>query len=76
MPTDIEDQDGDTQRRYEQLEQMLEAHVEVLMNRFDTARIIATKDSGDKTLLVTRGDGNYYAQLGSIERWYTKQKRS
>lgn len=54
-------------------EQLVESEVARLIEHFDSVRIIVTKNSHEGTQMITRGDGNYYAQIGSVRDWIEAQ---
>lgn len=47
-----------------------------LGERFDTVRIIATRNRGTGTRLNTSGGGNWFGQVGSVREWLTDQDES
>lgn len=50
-------------------EKLVESAVSRLIEHFDSVRIIVTKNSLDGTIMISRGDGNFYAQIGSTQDW-------
>lgn len=48
---------------------LLERIVAQLGEHFDSVRIIATKHQDGKSWMASYGNGNWYAQLGSVHEW-------
>lgn len=51
----------------------IERHVAQLGERFDSIRIIASRNQDGKTITCSSGSGNFYAQLGSVRDWVIRQ---
>lgn len=51
----------------------IERHVAQLGERFDSIRIIASRQQDGKTITCSSGAGNFYAQLGSVHDWLIRQ---
>ena len=47
----------------------LERHVAQLCEHFDSVRIIATQHQGGSSWMSSSGNGNWYAQMGSVREW-------
>lgn len=66
------DDDGPNQQ---QLEAVLDKHLVMLSEHFDSVRIFATRPCNDgSTDAVSRGVGNYFAQRGAIDDWTINQR--
>lgn len=51
----------------------LQRHTAQLGERYDTVRIIVTSHRDGQTWMTSYGNGNWYAQLGSVKDWLVKQ---
>jgi hypothetical protein len=51
----------------------LERHVAQLGERFDSIRIIVSRQQDGETITVSSGAGNFYAQLGAVRDWLIRQ---
>lgn len=54
-------------------ENLMESVVARLTETFDSVRIIGTKSVGTTTRLVTRGGGDYFAQVGAVRDWLAEK---
>jgi len=56
------------------LNKFLDSHAQAIMEHCDSVRIFATvhDPSGGETKMLTRGQGNYYAQFGSVKEWLAR----
>lgn len=52
---------------------IIEKHIAQLMEHFESVQIIATKIEGDETIAASKGDGNWYARVGSVRDWLAQQ---
>lgn len=57
-----------------ELEEILKRHALQLVEHFDSVQIIATKRHQAGTLIVPRGEGNWYARYGSVRDWVLRQE--
>jgi len=55
----------------EQAEKVVDLHVMQLLEYFDSVRIFATLNEGEAKFThgISRGGGNFYAQLGLVSDW-------
>ena len=53
----------------------LDDQVSKLLEHFDSVRIFCTSHQGESsnTFSITRGGGNFYAQLGHVRDWLVEQ---
>jgi hypothetical protein len=45
-----------------------------LLKHFDAVQVFATRQEGNKTINVTAGLGNWYANFGQVSLWLECQK--
>lgn len=71
---DAADDPYEKQNRF--IERLLERHVAIIAEHCDSVRIIATVNRGDGVYgRISRGEGNYFAQYGSIRDWLVQTEQ-
>lgn len=55
---------------------LLEEHVNLLMEHFDSVQIFVTRKSDDAegTVNANKGDGNWFARYGQVKDWITRSE--
>lgn len=43
-----------------------------LSEHYDSVQIVATRHTGDKTIRVDRGTGNWFSRYGAVQLWVEK----
>lgn len=71
-----EDESGDEEyaELAVRLETILKQHALQLVEHFDSVQIVCTKRHQSGTLIVPRGEGNWYARYGSVRDWVLRQE--
>ncbi len=61
----------------ERLTKLLERHAAVLGEHFESVRIFGVVNRGDGCYgRITRGEGNYFSQYGSVRDWLIEQEQA
>jgi hypothetical protein len=55
-------------------EKLIERHVSILMEHFDSVQVFATCVNEGGTKAIHTGKGNYYARRGIVDTWLTKER--
>lgn len=65
----------DPSNQDDQRQKLIEKHVALLREHFDSVQIFATIYESDiqNTFSYTDGDGNYMARFGHVSQWITRQ---
>lgn len=61
----------------EEAVKILDRHVNQLMEHFESVQIFVSKHrpNKDSTLVVQRGDGNWFARYGQVRAWMVREEK-